>query len=392
MPISTRTPSRSVTVAFVITGLVAALAACSGRGSTAESGTTSAGSSTSNSASAASTGPTEVSATNAGGTAPTSGGSSFTAISIVTPATESDHGWNQMGVQGAKTAAQATGLRLITNTNVGYDNTKTILTQAAQQPGVGFLIAHASGFAQPADQANQQTGVPILITDFPDKQIPGKIGVITFSAQQGGYLAGIAAAMTTKTNKLGVAVSANDINWFTMSGGFVAGARSVNPSIKVDVAYIGAAAYDDSAGGKKLVQQLIASGADIIFGMGDGATIGYVAAVEEANQAGGKVKYIADIGDVSDLVTDPQTVLTSVLWVFQGAYERAIKDVKAKTFAKAPYDLNLKNGGIKLQDTPALSDAIKVATAKASTGIQDGSISVPDTTTKDQLTALLNKK
>jgi simple sugar transport system substrate-binding protein len=322
-------------------------------------------------------------------TASTDTNGKFTTVTIVTPATESDHGWNQMGLLGAASAAKATGLKLTTDTNVGYDNTQTILTQAAQKTGVGFVIAHASGFGQAAAQANAKTGVPFLITDVPKAQVKNKIGVITFSAQQGGYLAGIAAAMTTKTNKLGIAISADDVNWFTMSGGFIAGAKSINPSIHVDVAYIGAASYDDSAGGKKVVQQLIASGDDVVFGMGDGATVGYVAAVDEANQAGNKVKYIADIGDVSDLVTSPDEVLTSVLWEFDGAYTQAIKDIKAGTFARSPYNLDLKNGGIKLQQTADLTSAIQAAVKTAQAGIEDGSVSVPDTSTKAEVNVLL---
>lgn len=366
----TSAPPRSrrilrVTTALVAGATLAALAGCSGRGDSSSNASSGSGGGTSS--------------------------SKFTTVTIVTPATESDHGWNQMGLRGAETAAQAAGLKLTTDTNVGYDNTETILTQAAQKPGVGFVIAHASGFSQAADHANQKTNVPILITDFPKQQKKGHVGVITFSAQQGGYLAGIAAAKSSKSGKLGIAVSADDINWYTMSGGFIAGARSVTPSIKIDVAYIGAASYDDSAGGKKVVQQLIASGDDVIFGMGDGATVGYVAAVDEANAAGTKVKYIADIGDVSDLVKDQSEVLTSVLWVFQGAYEQAIKDVKAGTFAEKPYDLNLKNGGIKLQDTSQLTPDIKSAVTKATSGIEDGSLSVPDTTTKAQLTTLLKQ-
>ncbi len=317
-----------------------------------------------------------------------SSSSSFTAVSIVTPATEADHGWNQMGLKGAKEATTALGLQLDTLTNVGYDNTQTILTQAAKKPGVGLVIAHASGFTQAADKANAATNVPILTVDFPNQQLPGKVGVLTFSAQQGGYLAGIAAAMNTKSNKIGIAISADDLNWFTMSGGFVAGARSVNPKIQIDVAYVGAAAYDDSAGGKKVVQQLIAKGDDVIFGMGDGATIGYIAAIEAATTP---VKYIADIGDVSDLIKNPSQYLTSVLWVFTGADTQAIKDVQAGTFANKPYNLDLANGGIALQTTPAMNSATTTATNTAKAGIIAGTISVPSTTSKSQLNALLAK-
>ena len=43
---------------------------------------------------------------------------------------------------------------------------------------------------------------------------------------------GILAAKTTKTGTLGIVISAADTNWYKMAGGFVAGARSVNPNVK----------------------------------------------------------------------------------------------------------------------------------------------------------------
>ena len=314
-------------------------------------------------------------------------GKKVTQVAIVTPATEADHGWNQQGVVGAEAATKELGIKLTTTTNVGYDNTQTILTQVAKK-GNDLVIAHASGFTTAAARASAATGVPMLVVDNPSAEIPGQVGVITFEAQQGAYLAGIAAAMTTKTKTVGVAVSADDINWFNMSGGFIQGIRSVDPSIKIVIAYIGAAAYDDSAGGKKIASQVIAAGADVVFGMGDGSTIGYIAAVEAAPTP---VKYIADIGDVSDLLKNPSTLLTSVRWNWTNTYVQAIKDVESGNFAKKPYVLTLANGGLELQDTPSLTPEIKAAVDKAKKGIIDGSITVEQATTKDAVTAILNK-
>jgi hypothetical protein len=42
----------------------------------------------------------------------------------------------------------------------------------------------------------------------------------------------------------------------------------VNPDITIEIAYIGPAEYADAAGGTRVATQLIATGADIIFGMG----------------------------------------------------------------------------------------------------------------------------
>ena len=77
-------------------------------------------------------------------------------------------------------------------------------------------------------------------------------------------------------------ISASDTNWYEMAGGFIAGARSVNPKITIKFAQIGPASYDDSAGGKRVTQAMIASGADVIFAMGDGASFGYLQAIETA--------------------------------------------------------------------------------------------------------------
>ena len=40
---------------------------------------------------------------------------------------------------------------------------------------------------------------------------------------------------------IGVVISASDTNWFEMEGGYIAGARSVNPKIKITSAQIGTA-------------------------------------------------------------------------------------------------------------------------------------------------------
>lgn len=309
-----------------------------------------------------------------------------TKIAIVTPETEADHGWNEQGLAGAKAAATELGVELSENTNVGYDNTQTILTQVAQD-GNQLVIVHASGFATAAEKANAATGVPMLIATN-GTSVLGKIGVITFEAQEGAYLAGIAAAMQTKTNNVGIVVSADDVNWFTMSGGFIQGVRSVNPDIKINIAYIGAAGYADSAGGKRVTDQVIAAGADVIIGFGDGATIGYIAAVEAAPSP---VKYIATIGDVTSLVKDPSTVLTSVRWNFKDTIVKAVKDLDAGTFGASPYVLTVANGGLSLQDSPALTAAMKTAVATATAGIIDGSITIQRTASKDEVTTLLNQ-
>lgn len=309
-------------------------------------------------------------------------------IAIVTPEKETDHGWNQQGIWGAEAVSDELNIRFDENSNVGYDNSETILTQVAES-GVGLLIAHASGFATAGKRVGEATGVPTLVVDVPSN-VPGKVATILTEAQQGAYLAGVAAAYETETNIIGIVASAENANWFAMSAGFAEGVYSVNPDITIEIAYIGPAEYADAAGGNRVATQVIATGADIIFGMGDGATVGYLQAIENANQPY-PVRYIATIGDVSPI--DPKGVtITSVLWNFAGAYSDAVRDIEAGTFGTKTYTLTVENGGLSLQDNQKLSAAALDAVDKAREGIIDGSVKITKAASKDEVQDVISKK
>ncbi len=322
----------------------------------------------------------------------TAGGSTaaptVTKIAIATPAKQSDYGWNQQGIEAAKAAAAANGAHLTVIQNIGYNNTPAVLRQLAQA-GNKFIIAHASGYDTQAQQIAEQYKVPVMTYDVATQLVPNEVSNITTSSQQGAYLAGILAAKTTKTNKVGIIISASDTNWYEMSGGYAAGVHSVNPNIKILFAEIGPASYDDSAGGKRVATAMVAAGADVIFAMGDGASIGYLQAISTAN-VGHKVWFIGDIGDMTPI--DKQHVfLSSVLWNFTKAYENAISEINNGTYGQKGYNLTLANGGISLLKTTYIPAAVWSQIEKAKQGIIDGSIKVPDTTTSSEVQKVINQ-
>jgi basic membrane protein A len=235
--------------------------------------------------------------------------SAVSKIAIATPAKANDYGWNQQGVSGARVAAKVNGATLTVNDGIGYDNTQAVLLRLARS-GNQFVIAQASGYNAIAPRVAQQTKVPMISYDNPKNLIKDYMSDIETSSQDGAYLAGVLAAKKTTTNKLGIVISAADTNWFKQAGGFVAGARSVNPAVKFSFAQVGQAAYDDAAGGKRVMQATIASGADVVFGMGDGATLGYIQAVETSSK---KVWFIDVIGNPTP-IDKKGAVLSSVLW------------------------------------------------------------------------------
>lgn len=310
-------------------------------------------------------------------------------FAIVTPEKESDYGWNQQGIRAAQNAAEQLGTTLDDHSDVGYDNTETILSQVAEADN-DLVIAHASGFGAAAHRVGVQTGVPTLVIDF-DENVPGKVASVSTQAQQGAYLAGAAAATKTETGTVGIVASAEDLNWFLLAGGFTQGVYSVDPDIEVVIAYVGPAGYGDSAGGTSVAKQVIAAGADVIMGMGDGATVGYLQAIESAD-TDYELSYIATIGDVTEIVDDPSIVLTSVLWNFTDTYVQAIEDIEAGTFGEQNYELTVANGGLSLQQSESLSGEVAAAVDVASDAIESGEVTVERATDRDQVQAIIDAK
>lgn len=307
-------------------------------------------------------------------------------FAIVTPENESDHGWNQAGLVAAQTAADDLGATVDLLADSGWDNIETVLSQVASD-GAQFIIAHASGYGVAGSTVASKTDVPILVQDA-GENVAGKVAKVTTKAQEGGYLAGIAAAMSTTSKKVGIVVSADDTNWFKMSGGFAEGVYSVDPTIEVLYASVGPAAYADSAGGKATTEQLIAAGADVVFGMGDGATTGYIQAVEATD----KVLYIADIGDVTEAMSKPDRLLTSVLWNYAETYKQAIADIEAGSYGSAGYELTVENGGLTLQESDLLTAEIQAAVKTASDAIIAGSITPSDAADAADVKAIIAAK
>jgi basic membrane protein A and related proteins len=301
-------------------------------------------------------------------------------VGFASPEKANDYGWNQQGLAGAEGAAKATGAKVLESTGIGYENVEPVLRRLAQR-GANLIIAHASGYNTVGPKVAQQFHVPVVVWDNPKAVQKGLVSNVQTAAQQGAYLAGVLAAQVTKTKTLGIVVSAADENWYKQSGGFVQGARSVNPALKFRFARIGQASYADAAGGKRITQQVIAAGADIVFGMGDGASFGMLQAVQTAKPPAGasKVYFIDVIGDKSK-IDKKGVLLSSELWNFTPIYTQAIKDVNNGTFGKT-YVLGANNGLSLLKTNKAPASAwAKVAAAQKK--VASGAIKVVSTATE----------
>ncbi len=296
-------------------------------------------------------------------------------VAVITPGAMTNLGWDQQAADSLNAVATKLGIEAIVQENGGYDDITPALKDL-KADGAELIICHASGYQTTCPDFAKAEGVPVAVIENPTAVTPGLVSDIETQAQEVAYLAGVAAGKATKTGTVAVVVSGEPPTWNFMTVGFAEGLKATNGSAKLIYSVIGEAAYDDSAGAKRVTEQVLAAGADIVFGMGDGASFGMIEAIRDHNKANADAPawFIDVIGDKSKDYSD--VLLSSVVFDYTGIYEAMINDLAGGTFGKT-YTMDVKNGGVRLLDLPAAVDqSIKDAVATAQTGIIDGTITV----------------
>ena len=296
-------------------------------------------------------------------------------IAVLVPEQGTDYGWNQQGVDAAKAVGSAMGIEVVSAEGLGYGDVRPTLRELAAE-GADLMIAHASGYNTAAPEVATDTGVPVAIVDSPDAMVAGLVADYTLSGHQGAYLAGMLAAQLSRTGTLGIVVSGEPPSWNSQSAGFAMGARAANADVKLLYAVIGPAAYADAAGGKRVTEAVIAAGADIVFGQGDGSTFGMLQAVETVPATdGGKVLFIDVIGDKTEI--DQGHLLSSVVWNMVPVYTAMIEDLKSGAFGTVNYAIQLADDSVQLLRTAHISDEMWTDLMDTRAAIVAGEIEVP---------------
>jgi simple sugar transport system substrate-binding protein len=302
-------------------------------------------------------------------------GIDVTTVALVTPASRTNLGWDQQAADAIDAVAEELEIESEVQENAGYDDITPTLKDL-KDDGAQLIICHASGYQTicPEFAAAQQVAVAVI--ENPRAVVPNLVSDIETQAQEAAYLAGVLAGRMTRTQTVGIVVSGEPPSWNYMTVGFAEGLKASNGSAKLLYSVIGEDAYDDSAGAKRVTEQQLAAGADIIFGMGDGASFGMIEAIRDFNEENedAPARFIDVIGDKSEEYDD--VLLTSVLFDYAPTYKQMIADLEAGTFGKV-YTMTVQNEGVKLLELPDdVPQEVKDAVTKAQEEIIQGKIRV----------------
>jgi basic membrane protein A and related proteins len=309
-------------------------------------------------------------------------------LAIMTPERGTDMGWNQQGIESAREAAKRHGAAIEVAEGLGYGDIRPIMRELAGN-GADFIIAHASGYNATAFEVGVERNVPVAVVDTPRKVVrPGLVVDYTLSGHHGAYLAGILAARMTRSGTLGLVVSGEPPPWNSQSASFASGARAARPNIPLRYAVIGPAAFADAPGGRRVAEAVIAAGADIIFGQGNGSTMGMLQAITTARAAdGGKVMLIDVIGDKGKVAQGH--LLSSVLWDMTLPFSAMIEDINAGKLGSRRYTIGLADGSVRLLRTEGIPAAVWQEIEQAKARIESGELQIPYVADAAQVRAMM---
>ena len=180
-------------------------------------------------------------------------------------------GFNELAWEGVKRAAGEFDVE-IKEITAGPDDTdadrEERLAKLAEDHYPIFAIG--SAWAGPVEKvAAKYPGTWFGIVDDGTVNAPKVIG-IQFNEEQGSFLVGAAAALTSKTGNVGFIGSIQSPLLEKFEAGFTAGARAADPDVKVQVEYVSrpaaSAAASDPANARTAALGMYDAGADVIFG------------------------------------------------------------------------------------------------------------------------------
>lgn len=269
-------------------------------------------------------------------------------MSIVTPASRTNQAWDQQGVDNLVATGEEMGFDVAVAENAGYQDITPILQDLADD-GSDMVICHASGYQTVCPEFAAQSGVPVVVIENPGAVTDGLVSDIETQAQEAAFLAGVLAGLETETGTVAIVVTGEPPTWNYMTVGFAEGLHSVRPDATLIYSVVGEAAYDDAPNAKRVTETVLAGGADIVFGMGDGASFGMIQAIREFNAERSPedhARFIDVIGDKSESEAR-DFLLTSILFDYTGVYRQLVDDLEAGQFGSV-VTMNLENGGVRL--------------------------------------------
>ncbi|MEY8875977.1 MAG: BMP family protein [Leptothrix sp. (in: b-proteobacteria)] len=246
------------------------------------------------------------------------------------------------------------------------------MAQKGANPIIGVGFTQASAIEKVAKEFPQlKFAIVDMVVDLPNVQS------VVFKEQEGSFLAGMAAALSSKTGKVGF-VGGMDVPLIRrFQCGYEQGAKHANAKVEVLANMTGTtpAAWSDPTRGGELARNQFSRGVDVVYAAAGGTGVGVYQAAKDAGK-------LAIGVDSNQNHLHPGTMLTSMTKGVDVAVYNIAKSVKDGTFKPGISALGLKENGVGLamdaNNAKLISADLKKKLDAAQADIVSGKIKVAD--------------
>ena len=209
--------------------------------------------------------------------------------------------------------------------------------------GYNLVIAHGSQYGSSLQE---------IAPDFPETSFAWGTTVDTFgidnifayeaASDQGGYVNGVLAASLSETGILGVVgpIETGDAKLYV--DGFVAGAKATDPTVQVNVNYIGS--FSDVALASEAANTHIAAGADVLTGTAQ-MVVGAIGVAEESGAL-----WFGTQSSQTELA--PSVVVANQVYRWDVVLNEIMDLIGEGTLGGTSFVIDLANGGEVLEFNP----------------------------------------
>jgi basic membrane protein A len=200
---------------------------------------------------------------------------------------------------------------------------------------------------------------------------------VVFKEQEGSYLVGVLAGMASKTKTVSF-IGGMDIPLIhKFACGYIGGAKSTGPDVKVLEAYTGTTpdAWNDPVKGGEIAKSQFDQGSDVVYHAAGGTGVGVLQAAADAGKLGIGV-------DSNQNGLQPGKVLTSMLKRVDVAVYSSFMDAKNDKFVADIQNLGVKEDGVGValddNNKALVNPEMLAAVDKAKADIISGTLQVHD--------------
>lgn len=250
-----------------------------------------------------------------------------------------DKSFNQSAFEGASRFKKETNINFIEVQASSDTQAEQVLRGLARK---NLDLIASIGFAQQAAVQKVAKEFPKVRFVLIDGVAQGaNVNSITFKEEEGSYLVGVAAAMASKSKKLGF-IGGVDIPLIrTFACGYAQGAKAVNPKVEVSSNMVGTTSdsWNNPAKGGELARSQFDRGVDVVFAVAGGSGLGTLQTAKEK----GKLAIGVDSNQNS---LYPGVILTSMVKRVDNAVYESFMEMKNGTWKAGVTAKGLKENGV----------------------------------------------